>query len=417
MKWQPKSDGFIIALWGLFTPFYPPLCRPKLHSENTTVLSNPHPYGSTDDFVLLDEEEYDWKITKICMPPEIFRAQWKLRHADRLHGWSNQNCQCGYPRGWAVGGFFSTEVIEDELYRAYWTDSQLTERDLSDAHLLHVYKQAHSIVDTVVWTGEGFLPTGRTRISAYLWTVKLVVIPHYGSCHIFFLSRRLPFLFLFKSFACEDASLSPIIIGSHSSRWWIVMHTYLRDSEEIGFAHWQAARMRIWGQFSKAYSTWVRKLGKFANFPQSIQNTPSLFFHTFEKYIFTSRSCPSISLPILCWYFAHSVSFKHVFSAWNWVIVLRVYDGSVLSQEVLTSRLCKLIPGLTKLVPEAKLEWKRKKSRKYRYRFWSAGSTLIIHSSAVALIGKAVWFQAPMLNQWIKNLRECDERGEPRSRC
>lgn len=73
------------------------------------------------------------------MPPEIFRAQWKLRHAGRLHGWSNQNCQCGYPRGWAVGGFFSTEVIEDELYRAHWTDSQLTERDLSDAHLLDVY--------------------------------------------------------------------------------------------------------------------------------------------------------------------------------------------------------------------------------------------------------------------------------------
>ena len=42
--------------------------------------------------------------------------------------------------------FFWTEVIEDKLYRVHWTDSWLTEVDLSDAHLLHIYKQVWEVV-------------------------------------------------------------------------------------------------------------------------------------------------------------------------------------------------------------------------------------------------------------------------------
>lgn len=39
MKWQPKSDGFIVALWGLFTPFSPPLGCPKasLRKHNSAL--------------------------------------------------------------------------------------------------------------------------------------------------------------------------------------------------------------------------------------------------------------------------------------------------------------------------------------------------------------------------------------------
>lgn len=201
MKWQPKSDGFIIALWGLFTPFYPPLCRPKLHSENTTVLSNPHPYGSQmiSSYLMRIRRSLMRRSTTERLQRFVCHRKFFDHNGNSgtlvvfMAGQIRIAC-VGIPGVVPLGGFSSTEVIEDELYRAHWTDPQLTERDLSDAHLLHVYKQAHSIGDTVVWTGEGFLPTGRTRISAYLCTLKTVLIPHYGSCHIFFLSCRLPFL-------------------------------------------------------------------------------------------------------------------------------------------------------------------------------------------------------------------------------
>lgn len=172
---------------------------------------------------------------------------------------------------------------------------------------------------------------------------------------IFFFVMPVAIFIFVQQFLPVKMLLCRLLLAAPSSSWWIVMHSYLRDSEEIGFAHWQAARMRIWGQFSKAYSTWVRKLGKFANFPQSIQSTPLSPFHSFDN-LFTARSC----LPYHYRYYGDTSPtqnlYKHVFSAWNWVIVLRVYDGSVLSQEVLTYRLCKLIPGLTGLVPEARLE-------------------------------------------------------------
>lgn len=60
------------------------------------------------------------------MPPEIFRPQWKLRYAGRLHGWSNQNCLCGYPRGCAVGGF-----LLDRSHRG-WTLSSALDGSTAD---------------------------------------------------------------------------------------------------------------------------------------------------------------------------------------------------------------------------------------------------------------------------------------------
>lgn len=162
---------------------------------------------------------------QIFVPSETFRAQWKLRYSGRLHGWSNQNCKCGVSQRLGCWGFLlEPKSLRIKSIECIGRIYKLTGGDLSDAHVSQIYKQAHSIGDTVVWTGEGVLLTGRTGISAYLWTIKTVVIPQYGSCQMFFLSCRLPFLFLFKIFACERVSLSPII-GIPSSIWRIVIHT------------------------------------------------------------------------------------------------------------------------------------------------------------------------------------------------